>query len=232
MFFSVAIPAYEANGKGVEFLKFSLNILENQSFRDFEIVVSDNSLDDKIQELCRIYSQKLNINYFKNPNRSMSGNLNNTIKKCKGDFIKILFQDDFLYSKDSLSDIYKEIDRDTYWLVTGTEHLDDKNYRYIRPFYPTYNSNILLGNNTISCPSVLTIKNTEDIMMFDENLTWLMDVDYYERLYRKFGLPKILNKINVVNRLSQEQSSSIISQEIKNKETEYILTKYNINLII
>ena len=232
MLISVAIPTHEAGGKGLEFLNFNFDTLSEQSFKDFEIIISDNSADNEIKNLCEFYSKKLDIKYVKNANRSMSGNLNSAISNSNGDFIKILFQDDFLYSKDSLLDLSKELEENTYWLVTATEHFNNQSKIYFQPFYPKYNNNIILGDNTISCPSVLTIKNIKDKLIFDEKLTWLMDVDYYERLYRRFGLPKILNKINVANRISEQQSSSSISEELKRKELNYILTKYNINITI
>lgn len=234
MFFSIAIPTYEMYGMGKNFLQFNFDILHSQTFQDFEIIISDNSDNNDIQNLCNAYSDKLNIKYFKNPIKSMSGNLNNAIQNSNGEFIKILFQDDFLYEKNSLLNIYEilKVEKNIHWLVTATEHFDEKTQSYFRPFYPHYNNFIVLGNNTISCPSVLTIKNTENNLMFDENLTWLMDVDYYERLYRQYGLPKCLNTINVVNRISDKQSSSIISEEIKFNELNYILTKYRINVMI
>ena len=85
-----------------------------------------------------------------------------------------------------------------------------------------------MGKNTISSPSVLTIKN-EKPLLFDEKLIWLMDVDYYKRCYNKFGNPKIINNINVVNRIGLHQvSNSIVNLSIKIKETIYMLIKYKI----
>ena len=43
-------------------------------------------------------------------------------------------------------------------MVTASEHSQD-GVNFYRPFYPNYNDQIHLGKNTISSPSVLTIKN-------------------------------------------------------------------------
>jgi hypothetical protein len=73
---------------------------------------------------------------------------------------------------------------------------------------------------------VLTIKNDSSLLLFDEKLIWLMDCDYYRRCYQKFGKPKILNKISVVNRLGSHQvSNSIVKISNKFKETLYTLKK-------
>ena len=50
-FFSVAIPTYGYGGKGYEFLVDNLEILNNQTFKDFEIVISDHSIDNTIYNI-------------------------------------------------------------------------------------------------------------------------------------------------------------------------------------
>ena len=44
---SIAIPTYEVKGRGVEFLNDLFRTIEIQTFKDFEVVVSDHSKDDK-----------------------------------------------------------------------------------------------------------------------------------------------------------------------------------------
>ena len=62
---SIAIPTYEMLGKGVEFLEYQFNIFLQQSFKDFEVVVSDHSLNESIKALCKKYKDTLNIIYIK-----------------------------------------------------------------------------------------------------------------------------------------------------------------------
>lgn len=225
---SIAIPCYEMHSKGVEFLDFSLSKIHHQTYKNIEVIISDHSQDDGIKNLCTKWEKLLNIKYFKNENKrgNSSANLNNAILKCTGDLIKILFQDDFLFSETSIEEIVSLFNQDpeSHWLITACIHSNDGNTFY-RPFYPKYNNNIYLGNNTISSPSVLTIRN-KDVILFDENLVWLMDCDYYKRLYDKFGSPLILNKINVVNRTWDYQFTNILNNEIKEREFNYIKQKY------
>lgn len=216
------------NGLGRVFLKQSFDILMKQTFKDFDIVISDHSKTNQIKDLCDEYKGKLDINFFKNSEHigSSSANINNAIKKAEGRLIKILFQDDFLYSNNSLEDITNNfnLEKDN-WLVTACEHSND-GVSFYRPFYPKYNNKIHLGHNTISSPSVLTIKN-EHPLLFDENLIWLMDCDYYKRCHDKFGEPKILNKINVVNRTGTHQASNTLANNtLRDNEYKYILKKY------
>ncbi len=229
---SVCIPTYEMRGKGDLFLKQSFDILSQQKFKDFDVIVSDHSKNNIIKDLCEAYKNKLDIHYYRNTENlgNSSANINNAIKKATGKFIKILFQDDFLCGDNSLEDIVNNFDLEKdRWLITACEHSND-GINFYRPFYPKYNNKIHLGNNTISSPSVLTIKN-EQPLLFDENLVWLMDCDYYKRCCDKFGGPKILNTINVVNRTGAHQVSNTVANDaLRNKEYQYILKKYRESL--
>lgn len=227
---SICIPTYEMNGYGTDFLRFSFEKIKTQTFRNFEVVISDHSIDRNIQNLCLEYSKHFEINYIRNKKNkgSSSSNLNTCILNCKNKIIKILFQDDFLYDNTSLQSIINsfDIEKDK-WLVTASEHSYDGTNFY-RKFYPRYDHQIHLGNNTISSPSVLTIINDEPLL-FDENLIWLMDCDYYRRCYDKFGYPKICNEICVVNRTGHHQVSlTIVNKELELKEKDYIKNKFNV----
>ena len=47
---SICIPTYEMNGMGVEYLEYSFNILYSQTFKDFEIIISDHSESNLIKD--------------------------------------------------------------------------------------------------------------------------------------------------------------------------------------
>jgi hypothetical protein len=229
-FFSIAIPTYEMNGRGLEFLEYNFQKFSKQSFKDFEVVISDHSISDEIYNLCKEWSSKLNIKYIRNEEKrgNSSNNINNALRICSGKWIKILFQDDYLYTDDSMKDLYDFIIKnDPNWVATACESSNDGINCY-RPFYPKWNDKIILGNNTISSPSVITIKNNNDNIIFDEELIWLMDVDFYQRKYNLYGEPNYLFKINVVNRTWGNRLSDTISEAIKNKEYSIIKNKYNI----
>ncbi len=220
---SVCIPAYDQQGMGAEFLAQSLNVLALQTFKDFEVVITDDSRDDNIKDLCKEYEDVLTIKYSKNKLRlGLSANTNKALSKATGDLIKVLFMDDYLYDKDALQSTVEAFRGN--WLVSACEHSKD-GINCNRPMLPYYNHSIHTGNNTISSPSVLTIKN-EGKLLFNEGLIWLMDCEYYKRCYEKFGLPTILNKITVVNRISQYQTTSTLMEEVKMAEVRLMTEKY------
>ena len=220
---SVCIPTYEMHGEAKKMLTHSFDIFKKQTFKNFEVVISDNSEDDVIKNLCENPEyQSLNIKYFKNPKKSASVNTNEAIKKASGKLIKILHMDDYLADENSLEDIVSNFKGD--WLVTGCGH-DTGDRKIINLHFPKYNKKIYLGKNTIGAPSVLAIKS-ENPLLFDEILIWLNDCDYYKRCYDKFGAPDILNKINVIIGIGKHQTTNNIDNALKKKEKAYMEKKY------
>src|SRR5438270_15283 len=104
---TVCIPTYEMADSGQAFLQHSLDILTKQTYKDFEVVISDHSKNEKIKNVCQKYENRLTIRYFRYTEHrgSSSANLNNALQKARGWLIKILFQDDFLYSTRSLEEV-------------------------------------------------------------------------------------------------------------------------------
>jgi glycosyltransferase involved in cell wall biosynthesis len=224
---SICIPTYEMHGEATRVLTRSFNALKKQTYKKFETVVSDNSEDEIVKNLCESPAyQSLNIKYFRNPRKGMAQNTNETIKHAKGEIIKILYMDDYFANENSLQKIVNNFGG--YWLVTGCEH--DDGTKISKPHYPSYNKKIYLGKNTIGSPSVLSIKN-ENPLLFDENMTWLLDCDYYQRMFDAYGKPTILNDINVVIGTGKHQVTNILSDSAKKKEENYMAKKYKKGLL-
>lgn len=224
---SVCIPAYEMHGRGGEYLSHSFGQLERQDFKDFDIVVSDQSRDSSVAEVCRRFSHSLRIRRIDNTmgKRQSTANLNNAMRHANGRIIKILFQDDFLTGEHSLSRTAAAFeDPSVSWVVTASAHADD-DMNIFRPFQPRFHDRIHFGINTISSPSVVAIRNGSP-PLFDENLIWLMDVEYYRRCKQRFGLPTIIDEVSVINRMHSGQVSNKITSTIKRRELTYVLKKH------
>lgn len=220
---TIAIPVHEMVGEGARFLRHSLQVIQSQTFKDFDVVVSDNSSNDELKDVCAEFPD-LDINYFKNPRRGMAPNTNAAIEASKGELIKILYLDDFLFGRGALQDISDNFKSRDHWLVTGCIHTRDGETFFDRHF-PNYHNKIYTGANTIGSPSVLTIRN-KGHLLFDESLTWVLDCDLYKRYRDRYGLPMQLGKINVVIRQGDHQVTNILPDDVKRKEVEYVIKKY------
>ena len=227
MLTSIAIPVYEMNGQGIHYLKHNLNkiIVQKINF-DLEVIISDQSKNDIVKN----YINDLGIDYIKyikanEKVNSLSSNTNNAIRYCSGDIIKVLYQDDYFLNEYSLQKTIDTISNSNkMWLISACEHSKDL-LTLIRPFYPQWNDHMIFGNNTYSCPSVLSFKKEAKDNYFDENLDYLLDTEYYWRMKNKYGEPVYLQDITVVISIHQNQSTNSVSMKSE-KELDYIIKKY------
>ena len=221
---SIAIPVYEAHGKGWLYLSELLNSIKKQTFQDYEVVISDQSIDDNIKKLCDLYSDHMNIKYVSghSVNRTNSCNANNAIANCSSDFIKIMFGDDFFIDDRALEKIKKMFDSGSRWIVNGSVHCNSIHHLF-RPLVPYYNHDIHKGINTISSPSVLAFYKK---IYFDEKLIMLMDCDIYKKLYNTYGNPTILKDFLICNRLHENQMQNLHKDKLE-QEIVYCTNIYN-----
>lgn len=104
-FFSIIIPTYNRASD----LQFSLYCILQQSFSDFEVIISDNCSTDNTKEIIDKLKDK-RIHYFRNKiNIGVVLNIKKTIKHAKGKYIFLHSDDDFLLYENSLEEIYKKI---------------------------------------------------------------------------------------------------------------------------
>jgi glycosyltransferase involved in cell wall biosynthesis len=230
---SIAIPTWESYNNGEQFLDDLLRTVEIQTFKDFEVVISDHSKDDYLLPKIKEFEDKFDIKYYRNENDrgNSPANMNNAISKCSGEIVKIIFQDDFFYDDEALEKIYYALsDSDRMWLLNGTNHTKDDGNSFYWDLYPKFNDDLLKGVNTISSPSVVAFKRQSEVI-FDETLVYFMDIDYYYGMREKYGDPVFYDDILVTNRFPHENSiSSNITnkQEMMSVESEYCFKKYGV----
>ena len=231
MTISIAIPTWEVNGRGSEYLNDLLRTIEIQTFKDFEVCISDHSVDNELLKELKQFEDKFKIVYSKNESDRGNGpaNTNKAIELCSGDIIKVMFQDDFFYDDEALEKIHSEFEQsDSMWLVNGCNHTKDDGHNFYWEMYPKWNDKIIEGVNSISSPSVLSMrKECFEKVRFDEKLVMMMDCDCYYNLKTNFGDPIYLEDILISNRVHGNQISSTYNKNIQD-EINYCLDKYAI----
>jgi GalNAc5-diNAcBac-PP-undecaprenol beta-1,3-glucosyltransferase len=227
---SVSIPTYyteENTERIIEGIEFSFNKLFLQDYKDFEVIISDHSIGEQIESLCDKWKNKLNIKYFKNDFKRgfLTANENFGIQHSTGDIIKFLDQDDYMLNEHSLTDTEKYFDDGFAWMATAYYHTKDR-IQLENVHFPAINNRIHYVN-TIGTPSCVSIRN-KDVIYFDDNLKWAGDCEYYKRLYDKFGMPKLINYMTIVQYLwgGQTTHSYDYDKALQEKEIAYIIEKH------
>ena len=203
--FSIAIPAHDRGKNGPQWMRELLDSLEEQTCQDFEVVVSDQSKNDNIMEVCQEYD--FDFTYIKYEGDVPCENINIALDNCEGRIIKIMFSDDIFMRNDALERIKKEYDtNDCKWAFSGFANWDP-GADYFDEKLPEWKDKTLEGNNHLSSPTVVSFLN-DCKQEFDVNLKLLLDVDFYHRMRWKNGKPNIIPEILVANRDHDDRISS------------------------
>jgi glycosyltransferase involved in cell wall biosynthesis len=230
---SVAVPVFEYYDRGVEVLDDMLRTISYQTLKDVEVVISDHSVTDDIENYCKKNEYDLNIKYLRNENGrgNPAINTNNAIDNCVGEIIKVFQQDDFFYDTESLEIMYREMTQSTKkWFVCGAIHTRDDGHSFFHPMMPRWDDRIILedGNNFIGGVSVLSFKN-EVKTRFDSNVKMLLDVDFYHNAMLNYGMPILYQDILIANRVRDTDTlMSEISESDVVDEFKYCHKKYGI----
>ena len=89
---SILIPVIRT-----EWLNQAIRSAVNQTCKDIEIIISDDTPGDSVEKVVSVW-RDARIKYFKNPKQGQSGtNRDYIISLAQGEYIKHLFDDDFLY---------------------------------------------------------------------------------------------------------------------------------------
>lgn len=187
---SICIPAY----KQVEYLQKTLESIKNQTFNDYEIILTDDSPDDSVKQLVGKFDFHGKLKYCKNQKTLGSPeNWNEAIRLATGEYIKIMHHDDWFTSGDSLDEFVRLLDThpEANFAFSATRVWNTKNNQIyinkpeedeVRELHD--DSSILFFKNIIGAPSA-TIYRRNIREKFDINLKWVVDFDFYIRVLRK-----------------------------------------------
>jgi len=83
---SVGMPVYN----GEEFIRPAIDSILNQTYTDYELIISDNASTDGTEEICRDYaSRDSRVRYYRNKiNIGASDNYNSVYRYARGEYFK------------------------------------------------------------------------------------------------------------------------------------------------
>ncbi len=225
---SICIPAYE-NAEGIQKL---LRSIEEQTYTDFEVIVSDDSRTGAVEQAVRAEAARLTVRYFRHDApHGAAANWNACLDAAQGDYVKIMHDDDRFTFPDSLASFVRLLDehpeadlafsgsRQEVWgrrpekrgrggrrghgAESGSEHSAreisgleqgtdtecgaEETLRvydraadgaYIRDLRQDWR--LPYAVNQIGAPSAVIVRRSA--VRFDEQLTWIVDAEYYLHL--------------------------------------------------
>lgn len=226
---SICIPAYNS----VETVRTLLKSIKIQTYKDYEIIITDDSSNYEVQEyITGLGCDK--IKYYRNEEQlGATKNCNAAMCRASGEYIKMMHHDDWFTDCDSLKKFVGMLDdnADVEIAFSGTNQVcgkrstsrciaDDK----IRALQK--NCRTLYVGNWIGAPSATIIRNNG--YLFDPNLKWLVDVELYIKILRQnpnfIFTKEPLVSIGVDD--TQLSRSCEYDRKLQAKEYKYVLKKY------
>ena len=122
---SIVTPVYN----GEKFIKYTIESVINQTFKDFEMIIVDDISNDKTSEIVKSYVKKdKRIQYYLLPQKSGAAMARNyAISKAKGRYIAFLDGDDLWYPEKLEKQVKFMMENNYYFTYTDYEYTDDKN---------------------------------------------------------------------------------------------------------
>ena len=231
---SICIPTYNQT----KFLKKTLDSILIQSYVNYEIIITDdsntNDVENLVHDYLRIFNDKLI--YFKNTESlGAPKNWNHAMSLAKGRWIKILHHDDWFCDKNSLLKMMEKTTESSDALIFAGikgDYFSEKRQYINLPKKEmvdeiTKNPFTLVWGNYIGPPSTILFSKCE--VLFDENLKWLVDIDFYLQLLLKHNRKlTFVNEVLFENCIEEHNISNKCFQnkEVELREFNFIFRKY------
>lgn len=241
-FFSIVIPTFN----NLKLFKQAIYSVLNQTFKNYEIVIVDDSTSEIISSFVKenILNLPIAINYFRNrPSKGAVKNWNYGLSKAKGKFCIILHHDEYFSTSNILNEIAYKFSFSDYNCLIINKLVIKNNLRYtlkinskIIHFILSKTPSFLFIINLIGPCACVSFKR-KNAPYFNENLKWLVDVEWYYFLlknskslyinnlyiYSSFGHEtQITKNLNIKNQLNNDLKYLIKSLKI-NKSLKILL---------
>ena len=214
---SICIPVYN----GANYLRECLDSCINQTFSDYEILICDDGSKDESSTIIEDYQKKYPaIRFYKNEtNLGLVGNWNRCIELAKGEWIKFVFQDDYISTNclsvftNTIEDsshlivcernfvLPKNADTDTITYYTkSVKTLENTGFYKGKYFTPKQLCTIAMkymGMNFIGEPSLIFFRKdiVSKVGYFNKDLKQICDFEFAIRIGSNYGLTYIPEKL-------------------------------------
>ncbi len=190
---SVVLPVYN----GENYLRFAVESVLEQTFRDFELIVVDDGSKDSTPEIARGYGER--VRYVRQDNTGVAGAFNHGIRLARGQYVSWLSHDDRFHP----SKLERQVEALKPLGVpaacfTDIEMIDSRGEVVTEHRLPEYERgetlrHVLTGGPVCSaCYSLMLDRRcVEEVGPYSETWRYTQDVDMLSRLVRRFPLLRV-----------------------------------------
>ena len=238
MLISICIPTYNSGDK----LNRLLDSIQLQSFKDFEIIISDDSSNADVKENIEKHYSHLQIKYYYNQQPlGTPSNWNNAVAKSSGEWIKIMHHDDWFNGNDALLTFANAIKINNkaklIFCSYKNVNLDNGNtYDVIATSFDIFllkQNYINLFKNFIGNPSCTLIHSSIKPYNYDASIKWFIDFDFYLWYFKTYKFFTYIKAPLITFAIHKNQVTAQVQNNptIEIPETFLLFEKYGISLL-
>jgi glycosyltransferase involved in cell wall biosynthesis len=235
---SVILPSYNHE----KYIEEAIASVLDQTFQDFEIVVTDDGSRDRSVEIIKRFSDPRIKLYVHSRNQGLSLTANNCIKHSHGEYIAMLNSDDawaprklelqtaFLDRHPEVGVVFGKVD----WVDAESRLITDPNFPY-RHIFDIRNRgrfkwlrHFFYYGNCLCHPSSLVRRECYSAVgMYDPSLANLQDFDLWMRICFKYEIHILDQKLVRFRRIGEEINLS--GDNVKNRSRTRFESKQLLN---
>ena len=186
---SICIPTYNR----LPFLQRLLESIAVQQFTDFEVIVTDDSTTDAVEQFINKQTFRFPLQYIRNQQQlGTPCNWMEGMKYASGYWIKIMHDDDWFSSADSLKVFAEHINEKVDCIFSGYSIYTEKtkllkNQTISTSRFETIQTTpyLLFAKNELGPPSVLLFRSSMN-ELYDPSFKWLVDLEAYIRMMLRY----------------------------------------------
>lgn len=226
---SIVTPSFNQGS----FIEETILSVLSQDYPDLEYLVMDGGSSDATLNVLKKYSGK--ITWFSEADKGQTHAINKGLRRATGSIVGYLNADDLLLpgALRKVGEMFIE-DPQIWWLTGKCQIVDEENNEIRRPI--TVYKNMLLGwhsfslllmTNYVSQPATFWRRDAlESLGYLDESLRYVMDYEYWLRLYAKsppIFIPEYLAAFKI-HRNSKTTSTG--HKDVYISEEEIVVQRY------
>lgn len=228
-FITICIPAYKRPG----YLNRLLESIRKQHFKDYEIIITDDSPDDSVSQILTNFTDLPIFYQLNQPALGTPANWNRGITSARGTWIKLMHDDDWFVNEYSLAK-FAETAASSKAKFIFSSYLN--NFEVpgkspeLKQLPGLWKNRILrepmtlLAYNVIGPPSVVLVHSSVK-ETYNEVLKWRVDMEFYVRLLSRYKFYEYIDTplINVGVSESQVTQSCIYNPDVELPEGLFLL---------
>lgn len=220
---SVVLPVYN----GEKYLSESIESVLQQTYKNWELILVDDGSTDKTAEIAKHFSQMdSRVRYEKNPeNLKLPRSLNRGFSLANGDYLTWTSDDNLFYPQ-ALEIMVETIENKQSDFVFASCDLIDAGGKIFDSWEMKEKMELrkILGANIVGACFLYTRKVYEIIGDYDANLFLAEDFDYWQRVFAKFRVSPIEEKLYAYRNHGENLTNSTKIEKIQ-EITEKTLLK-------